>query len=188
MSELHIAQRDKTPEGRMRQGQIIRSIVTEGKDMRSKDGTPPLERLFSKVAFGSCECWFWTGFICRLGYGIFHCLGETRAHRVAYKLFKGDIPKGMKVMHSCDTRNCVNPDHLSIGTQADNVRDMIAKGRGGNGDVRGEKNPMARATPEMVRQIRDGVAKGDTQAKYARLFGLSRMAVSRIARGESWNV
>jgi hypothetical protein len=71
-------------------------------------------------------CWLWTGGSRGNGYGAIH--GED-AHRVFYRQFKGEIPRGMVVMHKCDTRPCCNPDHLTIGTPADNVHDMISKGR-----------------------------------------------------------
>lgn len=186
-AQLVSAQRDKTPEGRMKQGALLRQILTAGKRMRSKDGTSPIDRLLSKIGFGTSECWFWLGSINRLGYGVFLCEGENKAHRVSYRLFKGPIPDGMKVMHTCDTRNCVNPAHLVAGTQADNVADMVAKGRQKTGDIRGQKNPMAKATPAVVQKIRDAVAAGAKQIEMAREFGLSPMTVSRIVRKESWN-
>jgi hypothetical protein len=186
-AQLVESQRDKTPEGRMKQGALLRQILTAGKSMRSKDGTSAIDRLMSKVGFGVSECWFWLGSINRLGYGTFACEGENKAHRVSYRLFKGPISDGMKVMHTCDTRNCVNPAHLIVGTQADNVADMVAKGRAKRGDVRGQRNPMAKATPAVVEAIRSAVAAGAKQIEMARQFGLSPMTVSRIVRKESWN-
>jgi hypothetical protein len=186
-AQLVAAQQDNTPEGRMKQGALLRQILTSGKSMRSKDGTSSIDRLMSKVGFGTSECWFWLGSINRLGYGTFHCEGENKAHRAVYRIFNGPIAEGMKVMHTCDTRNCVNPAHLVVGTQADNVADMVAKGRGKSGDVRGEKNPMAKATPEVVEAIRTAVGAGGKQIEMARKFGLSPMTVSRIVRKESWN-
>lgn len=78
------------------------------------------------------ECWEWLGGKDRHGYGQFRTekkQHKTMAHRFSYEIHIGPIPDGMKVCHSCDNPSCVNPDHLWVGTQADNVRDMIAKGR-----------------------------------------------------------
>ena len=76
-------------------------------------------------------CWIWTGSLNKEGgYGTMRFKGERYlAHREAYKFFKGPIPKNMNVCHTCDIPSCVNPDHLFIGTQKDNVRDCISKGR-----------------------------------------------------------
>lgn len=75
-------------------------------------------------------CWNWTGNLNMHGYGYAMFKGKVWiAHRYSYFLSKGDIPEGMEVLHSCDNRKCVNPDHLSIGTHMDNMIDMIRKGR-----------------------------------------------------------
>jgi hypothetical protein len=76
-------------------------------------------------------CWIFTGCLTRLGYG---SVAKTKfirlpAHRAAYEAFNGPIPAGLDVMHSCDLRCCINPDHLSLGTHADNMADMVRKGR-----------------------------------------------------------
>lgn len=81
-------------------------------------------------------CWIWTGHIDKDGYGqIAEYIKNTgkrtglRAHRASYKLHVGSIPDGLTVLHSCDVRCCVNPAHLSLGTNGDNCRDAIRKGR-----------------------------------------------------------
>ena len=88
-----------------------------------------MDRFWKKVdkAFG---CWLWTGSVHKSGYGQFRYMGKTQpAHRVSYELFVGPIPEGLDVLHSCDERRCVNPAHLRPGTDLDNSRDKVERGR-----------------------------------------------------------
>lgn len=91
---------------------------------------PLKDRFWSKVQ-KTDGCWEWTGSRRPKGYGVFAVNGARResAHRVAYALFIGPISAGFFVCHRCDNPRCVRPDHLFLGTQADNMRDMHAKGR-----------------------------------------------------------
>lgn len=155
------------------------------KTNQHSSGTP-LQRLTRMLAFGASDCWYWTGSVDALGYGRFAALGENKAHRASYRLFNGPIPAGMSVMHKCDTRCCVNPEHLTLGTQADNVRDMVQKGRGKTVPLPGERNPMAKLTAEKVSEIRRRVSAGETQKAMCAEFGVSPMTVSRAVRGETW--
>ena len=99
------------------------------------------------------DCWLWTG-ASGEGYGRFKIAGYLySAHRIAYTLEKGPIPRGdgyhgFVVMHSCDTPACCNPAHLSVGTNRDNVQDMVAKGRHPS-----KKTTIAKIPPEIIRQI-----------------------------------
>ena len=113
--------------------------------------------------------------------------GKTmKAHRVSFEIHYGPIPNGMAVLHACDNTSCVNPIHLFLGTQADNVKDMVAKGRARTTPRYGEDNPMARLTWEKVRQIRTLAATGLKQSRIAKKFGASPMAISRVVRNLSW--
>lgn len=89
------------------------------------------ERYLAKVVRRESGCWGWSGAKCR-GYGILSTRRGSppaKAHRVSYELFKGPIPDGMLVRHTCDNPECTNPDHLLLGTDADNARDRVARGR-----------------------------------------------------------
>lgn len=147
------------------------------------------ERFWSKVdrAAGPDGCWLWVpGASGGRRYGNFY-VGQRslRAHRVAFALeFGGDLD-GVVVCHRCDNTLCVNPAHLFAGTQADNVHDMMAKGR--SVAVRGEQHGCARLSASDVDQIRALVDAGHhTITAVSALFGVSRRQVRRIAAGESW--
>ncbi len=97
------------------------------------------EKLFNKTSpEPTSGCWIWLGATANCGYGELRMKGvRTRAHRYSYELFKGPIPKGLFVCHSCDVPACVNPDHLWVGTQKDNLADMVRKERSASGSRNG---------------------------------------------------
>jgi len=132
-------------------------------------------------------CWLWSGPVDGGGYGVFtrHGHPSDKAHRVSWRVHRGDIPGGSKVLHKCDVRCCVNPEHLFLGTQADNVADMVAKGRHKPAPPRfGLANPMAKFSTEQVAKARALASDGLTQRAIAAAMGMSPMTVSRIMRGQ----
>lgn len=86
----------------------------------------PWKQRFEEKFLVSPGCWNWIACTNPKGYGQFT---QLRAHRVSYELYVGPIPEGLSVLHKCDNRRCVNPDHLFVGTQDDNMKDMKRKGR-----------------------------------------------------------
>lgn len=103
-------------------------------------------------------------------------------HRLAYELAKGPIPSGHHVMHLCDNRQCMNPDHLTTGTPAQNSADMVAKGRQANGERQG----LAKLTAEKVRAIRAAYDSGMTVAGIARAFNVPQMTLYAVVKRRTW--
>lgn len=130
-------------------------------------------------------CWEWTASQIGKGYGQYRLKdgeGSGYAHRVSWLIYKGDIPDGKYVCHRCDNRICVNPDHLWLGTCADNQSDMARKARA----LRGERNPCAKLTEDQVRKIRQLLDEGLPQTQIAEMFGIQQMQVSRIKSRSRW--
>jgi hypothetical protein len=152
--------------------------------------TTVAERFWAKVdRRGPDECWPWLGSKITSGYGNIRYGYRTHiATHVVLELVLGlTVPKGMRVCHSCDNPECVNPAHLWIGTDRDNVRDSWAKGRGRVADNRGERNGQAKLTESQVREIRQMYADGKmSQRAIARLYGVGQDAISKIVRRKGW--
>ena len=138
-----------------------------------------IDRFWAKVEKTDC-CWFWRASIRVSGYGQFAVRHDQiiLAHRFAYSITKGEIPAGLSVCHTCDVRHCVNPDHLWLGTIADNSADMVRKGRhrnGGKNDPHpGETHPNAKLTTEQIQTIRSLHAAGvQNQRQLGRMFSVT---------------
>lgn len=118
------------------------------------------------------QCWLWIGFIHQQGYGQLNRRGTTLwAHRFAWAITNGVIPKGMSVLHTCDVRNCVNPAHLFLGTLDDNMKDMVRKGR--QNRRWGAGNSNARLSEEQVIQMRTRMDAGESIRSIATEFGVA---------------
>lgn len=130
------------------------------------------------------SCWIWTGSATRDGYGVIGIgrNNQVRVHRAAYSEWIGSIPAGMVVCHRCDTPRCVNPDHLFLGTPADNTRDMIGKGR--RPVMRGADHPNCKIGPKQRKQIARLRNTGLRLTDIAGVFGVSFQTVSRICQEE----
>lgn len=121
-------------------------------------------------------CWPWLGAGKGNGYG--HT-SQGGAHRRAYELLVGPIPDGMDVCHSCDNRACINPDHLFLGTRAENMEDMKLKGRGAGGNRK-------HLTESMVQEIRRRLAAGTPPRTIADVMNVNYGTVTAIKEGRSY--
>jgi hypothetical protein len=151
------------------------------------------ERLWAKVERSDGDgCWLWTGAVSGrnkygyIGVGGGKRNGIKRAHRVAYELEVGPIPPGMLVCHKCDTPRCVRPDHLFLGTPADNTADMVRKGRAARDTApKGEKSPHAKITEAVAIEIRRAFGSANA-AVIAKRYGVGRGTVWGIWCRRSW--
>lgn len=148
------------------------------------------ERLLSKVEKSRDGCWMFNGFRLANGYGRIKGDGESvmLAHRMSWEVFKGPIPEGLLVLHRCDTRPCVNPDHLFLGTHRDNMLDMISKGRRVAASIqpktRGHKHWNTKLTLPEVKKLKR--ASHEKRSALAEKLGISRRYANAIACGAKW--
>ena len=126
-------------------------------------------------------CWLWNGTTINGGYGLFKADKQRLAHRVSWFYTKGAYPKGV-LRHSCDTPACVNPDHLTDGTQQENMDDMMAKGR--HKKSVGENNGHAKLTNAKVKELREEYARGGiSTGEIARREGMNQSCIWRMLKG-----
>ncbi len=141
------------------------------------------ERFWAKVHIDSSACWEWTAGRVTDGYGCFWVDGRNiRANRMSWQMFYGEIPPGIFVLHRCDNPACVRPDHLFLGTNADNMRDCAQKGRIANGERQG----LARLTHDQVKKIRELLAAGQGLTSLAREFRVTPQQIYNIKHKKSW--
>lgn len=133
-------------------------------------------------AIGESGCWIWTGTSTSLGYGELR-LNKKRhyAHRFSYQIHKGQIPDGLVVRHQCDIPACVNPEHLKLGTQRQNVIDSVVRGRANR--PKGARNGSAKLTPE---QVREAFLSNDSDCEIARRLSVHSSTIRNIRLGRVW--
>lgn len=155
-----------------------------------KHGVPFLLRFWDKIK-RSDNCWLWTASVNTQGYGQMwqRRTGQPKrkhaVHRLSYQLAYGPIPEGLSVLHRCDTPRCVNPAHLFLGTQADNMTDMHKKAR----HCFGETHPLHRLTESDVRDIRKRYVRYSKHCNIYTLaeeFNVTFSLVAMIVRREIW--
>jgi hypothetical protein len=150
------------------------------------------EERFWKYVWKTDGCWVWTACTSAHGYGQLS-LGGRQIRRMVYthifswELHIGAIPKGMQICHRCDNPPCVRPDHLFLGTQAQNMADASAKGRIRLPDLRGAQHPMAKLSAGQVIEIRQLWSTGNwLQRELGERFGVSQVTISRLLLQKNW--
>ena len=150
------------------------------------------ERFWNRVDQSTKRsCWLWTGSCSWGGYGRIRYRGpSTYAHRVSWLIHFGEIPPRMLVLHKCDNPPCVNPKHLFLGSQADNMRDMKTKQRSSKGPQgwapSGEDHWSTKLKAKDVRAIRKAYAGGATQNALAKKYSMVQNAIGAIVRRVTW--
>lgn len=148
------------------------------------------ERLEEQIYYGLDGCWYWTGPLAHKGYGRISMPGKDnmwldsmKVHRASYEVFKGPIPKGMMICHTCDHPSCLNPDHLFCGSAKDNSDDKIKKGRARY--VRGSQQGKAKFTEREVAVIKR--LQGSIRVSHlAKAFGVCHSTIASIWNGDNW--
>lgn len=141
-----------------------------------------IESRFLRKIQKTDSCWIWSARIDPgTGYGMMNVGGRAGApiqtHRVSWLLYRGDIPDGVRVLHTCDVRDCVNPDHLFLGSAFDNIRDMYQKKRMGLN---------VKISFEIAQEIRALYEQGKSFKDIGLLFNLSGTHAGRIVKGQNW--
>lgn len=133
------------------------------------------------------SCWQWRGIQNSNGYGRFPLNDKHRlAHKVSFEMFVSEIPDGLNVCHKCDNRLCVNPLHLWLGTQSQNLKDAVSKGRMNRPNTDGENNGNRKLDWQQVRTIRQMVANGTPKYLAATAFKVSQSNIGDIVNNRTW--
>jgi DNA-binding XRE family transcriptional regulator len=144
-----------------------------------------IERFNSKIKVVVDSCHTWQGSHFKVtGYGAFWLKGQNRgAHRIAWEIVKGKIPRGLHLCHSCDNRGCVNPEHMFLGSHQDNVADMVAKAR----HAFGERQTNSKLTDAQVLEIRQVYARGGiSQTELGKSYGVGHTTISYVVNKRAW--
>lgn len=149
----------------------------------------PFEERFWDNVNKTFNCWEWMTST-TYGYGqTFYKGKNSRAHRVSWELTYGEIPDGLCVLHKCDNPRCVNPDHLFLGTQKDNIHDMMRKGRKPIPVyLRGEDSHLSKLTWDKVDTIRRlNKSQGIKAPTIAKMFNVTKQTIYYILKGHTWH-
>lgn len=152
-------------------------------------GEDPRDQLYRKMRIDEVsECWNWKGLTFEKGYGQFHNSKlnggvPLAASRASWMIHNGPIAKGLFVCHRCDNRRCVNPKHLFLGTQKENMEDCASKRRVNHGEDR----PQAKLTDEKVAEARRLRQEGIGWIKLAVQFGVTKNCIRSAIQGQTWS-
>ncbi len=157
---------------------------TKGAELSAKRCKARAKTFEERLLVKENGCIEWQGSRDKDGYGTMRRDSKDwKTHRYAFFKAHGEIPKGYLVCHSCDNPSCCNIDHLFLGTQKENVEDMVRKKR----QLIGEKNPHSKLTEHLVKHIKKRLADGDTQTKIAKDLNMNQTTISKIKLGISWS-
>lgn len=141
------------------------------------------EKLENNTFYSPDGCWIWTGAVnYQGGYGRLVHNFIRGVHRISFTLFKGPIPPGKFVCHTCDNPICYNPDHLWLGTNAENMADKIKKGR----DKTGEDHPMAKITESQAKNVKGLLSIGLKPKLISKCRNISLRTIYGISSGKTW--
>lgn len=134
------------------------------------------------------DCWEWVGYREKTNYGRVSFRGNNKmlTHRVSWILTNGEIPNDLCVLHRCDNPPCVNPEHLFLGTIADNNADRDRKGRWKENGIKGSQHWRSKIDESDVRVIKGLISVGTKQRAIARFFDMSEQAIGDIKAGRRW--
>jgi hypothetical protein len=146
------------------------------------------DRFWKWVTIGmEDQCWEWTGYKNKLGYGRFTRAGKTgtqMAHRIAFEFVNGPLPRHLFTCHKCDNPPCCNPNHLFAGTAAENFQDAVQKGRWVHpGGVRGERASKSRLTESQVKEI---FLSDEANSVLAERYSVTSTAIYWIKKQKNW--
>ena len=142
----------------------------------------PVDRFFNSFVVASNGCWEWKG-IDTNRYALIHVNDKNiGAHRLSYIVHNGPIPEGLHVLHKCDNKKCCNPEHLFLGTSAENMQDKVNKSR----QAKGSDVYLAKLTEDSVVKIKERLSRGEFINVIAKEYNVSRQAISQINNGTTW--
>ncbi|MGO4763838.1 HNH endonuclease signature motif containing protein [Cupriavidus campinensis] len=166
-------------------GSILATESAPKTRVSGKNPVPASARIRALVIVKN-GCWEWVGSKDRKGYGRMWVRGRgnTPAHRASYEIHKGPIPDGFCVLHACDNPQCVNPDHLSLGSLADNNADMRRKGRHAHAETSGHAKITAAIAAHIRAEYKPYI---NTYRALGQQYGIAMETVRDIIKGYTWN-
>lgn len=147
-----------------------------------------IKKFFLLIEIQKNGCWFWKGCKTPEEYGYFYSLSPRTkkriklAHRFSFELFNGEIKDGYFVCHKCDIPSCVNPDHLFQGSQKDNMKDKVSKGR----QVMGEKMHNCKLNWDLVHLFRKEYSQGISCTNLSKKYGFHESTIADVVKNRSW--
>lgn len=174
--------------------QIFCSIICHNRNIGMKklnrsneERFESLKRRFEKYVIKTDQCWDWNGCKNKSGYGEIRYGKRILAHRASWIIHFGEIPKGMFVLHKCDTPSCTKPQDLFLGTHTDNMQDKLKKGRMRGGFVKGQKAHNRVINEEIARAIKYDLYNSDlNQREIAEKYYVKRNIIADIKSNKAW--